>query len=85
MSGGRIPFEEAARMFFAHAFSRMPPEIAEELQRKILTQFQPKLPGLTWWADQTLMVHEQDGEFVVERADVEGIIARVVPYQWPPA
>jgi hypothetical protein len=31
------------------------------------------------------MVHEQDGEFVVERADVEGIIARVVPYEWPPA
>ena len=85
MSGDRIPFEEAARMFFAHACSRMPPEIAEELQRKILERFRPTEPGLTWWPDQTLTVHDQDGELVVERAEVESIIARIEPYEWPPA
>jgi hypothetical protein len=80
VTGGRIALDEAMRMFLAHAFSRMPPELRAELERKMLEKLPPKEPGLMWWADEPLMVLEEDGALVVERAEVEQIIARVKPY-----
>jgi hypothetical protein len=38
-----------------------------------------------WWADQALLVYEENGELVVERAEVEGIVSKVRPYELPPA
>jgi hypothetical protein len=85
VTGGRIPLDEAMRLFFAHAFSRMPPELGTELQRKLLEQSRPKEPGLMWWADHALMVFEEDGGLVVERAEVDQIIGKVKPYELPSA
>ena len=81
----RIPLEEAIRFFIAHAFSRVPAEIGQEVQRQLLEQARPKEPGLMWWADQALLVYEENGELVVERAEVEGIVSKVRPYELPPA
>ena len=73
------------RLFFGHAFSRVPPEIGEEMQRQILERSLPGKPGLAWWSDHALMVFEQDGALMVERAEVEAIIGKVTPLEWLPA
>lgn len=80
-----MPLEEALRAFCRRLFTALPEEMRDELERQFVETAMPKQAGLTWWADRPLMVFEEAGALVVERAEAEKILAETKPASWPPA